>query len=174
VKRGGILLIIVLVLAGGVGWYVWDQNKKDNSVASSNSSISQTATSQNGSDYLAIKEWGVRFKLPENLKGDIDYKYDSTSNVVRFGSKKFSTIQPYCSSDSIGVGILLRTQDQSKIPNYSRVMKTINGYTYYVTSDYVLSNGSCNKNSMFSTSQLKGESALEQELLDSMKSLTIT
>jgi hypothetical protein len=72
-KRGALLLIAVLVLAGGVGWYVWDQNKNDTKAQNSTQTTAPAASSQTNNSYLVIKEWGVRFKLPEDLKGKVNY-----------------------------------------------------------------------------------------------------
>jgi hypothetical protein len=167
-KRGVLLLVIILVLAGGIGWYVWGKNKDDNSTAKTN----QSASAQSKSDYIAIKEWGIRFKLPEDLKNDINYKYDSTVNVIRFGSKKYAAIQPYCASEQIGVGALYRSSTQESIPSTFKNFKNIDGYFYYSPSAYSSGNGSCNKNGILSDAQLRNEGKLEQELFNSFSSIS--
>jgi hypothetical protein len=87
VKRGGILLIIVLVLAGGVGWYVWDQNKKDNMM-----SISSTTPLQQGAaTYLRIPEKGVKFKLTPKINDA--YYFTNTSGNTYISLHRFDNIK---------------------------------------------------------------------------------
>jgi hypothetical protein len=175
-KRGVILLIAVLVLAGGVGWYVWDQNKNEGTIVNSQPSTQQSApvaNQQSGSDYLVIKEWGVRFKLPDNLKNDIDYQYIETNNWINFGSKKYADIQPYCSSNAGGVGMLFRTKDLNSISSNYKTVNHIGSYYYYSfsPSSYATGQASCNKNGAFSDVQLNDEKELQRELLNSFNSL---
>jgi hypothetical protein len=69
-KRGVLLIILVLIVITGVGWYVIDKNnQKDSTVVNSYTS----ASTQDNNDYLVIKEWGVRFKLPTNLIAKLKY-----------------------------------------------------------------------------------------------------
>jgi hypothetical protein len=67
-KRGALLLIAVLVLAGGVGWYVWDQNKNDTKAQNSTQTTSPTTQTQNNlATYLKIPEKGVKFELTPKI-----------------------------------------------------------------------------------------------------------
>lgn len=59
------LLIILLSLAllgvgGYLGWNYYQDSKTNNDPSE-------------GGKYLVIKEWGVRFELPEELRGDVKY-----------------------------------------------------------------------------------------------------
>jgi hypothetical protein len=68
-KRGALLIISVLVLAGGVGWYVWDQNKKDTKAENSTKTTSPTAQTQsNSATYLKIPEKGIKFELTPKIQ----------------------------------------------------------------------------------------------------------
>ncbi|MDQ7903069.1 hypothetical protein RB614_00855 [Phytohabitans sp. ZYX-F-186] len=77
----GLIIAIVVVVAAVAfgGWYVWDKNKDDkpanNSATNTNqgSQGEEQADPSEGGQYLVISEWGVRFELPEELKGDVKY-----------------------------------------------------------------------------------------------------
>ena len=62
-----LLALLVLILIGGAGfggWKYW-QTQKTNTTQKDPTE---------GGKYLVIKEWGVRFRLPEDLRGTISYK----------------------------------------------------------------------------------------------------
>jgi hypothetical protein len=75
-----IVVLVIIAAAGFGGWYVWskhhkdDSNKSNTSTQGNNENQNQTtADPSEGGKYLVIKEWGVRFKLPEDLKGQVTY-----------------------------------------------------------------------------------------------------
>lgn len=82
-----ILVIAVLVALAFGAWFVWQKNQddaKDNNKSSQNGNSNQPNNNQNepadpseGGKYLVITEWGVRFPLPEELRGDISYFVDN-------------------------------------------------------------------------------------------------
>lgn len=87
-----LIIILVLILAlGGVSWYIWDQNRtQDTNQANNNSTTEEPQNNQtpnpepvdpseNGK-YLVIKEWDVRFELPEELRGDVKYGIEIASD----------------------------------------------------------------------------------------------
>jgi hypothetical protein len=96
-NQGGfsaLILIIMLVLmlaVGGITWYIWNQNKAQGTNQANNNSTTEEPQndqtpnlepvdpSENGK-YLVIKEWGVRFELPEELRGDVKYGIETTNN----------------------------------------------------------------------------------------------
>lgn len=113
-----ISIAVIIGLSVG-GLYVWNKNhkssqsNKDNNSSqtnnSNNSSNSNTGNNNSQSDpseggkYLVIKEWGVRFEVPEGLRGDISY-FENDRAHVDFGgpilmdilSKKFSSGTQKC------------------------------------------------------------------------------
>jgi len=102
-----VALLVVAAIALG-GFFVWQHNKDDNSKdkssntsqSSGNGSSQQAGEDKNtdpseGGKYLVIKEWGVRFLLPESLRGDIYYKSWTNSLDVHgasFASKKLDAL----------------------------------------------------------------------------------
>jgi predicted negative regulator of RcsB-dependent stress response len=58
-----LLILIIVAILGGVGWYVWHANNeadKNLTSASNTSSLSNKTDKSNG--YFVIKEWNVRAK----------------------------------------------------------------------------------------------------------------
>lgn len=76
-----LITLLIAALAFG-GWYFWQKNRKpDKNNSNQNTSQSNQSgnTHQNNPDpseggkYLVIKEWNVRFLLPEELRGQVRY-----------------------------------------------------------------------------------------------------
>ncbi len=75
----GLLIVIALSIVGFTGFYVYNANKQDPKI--SDSSIQQKSNSDNeqlseedpNEGYLVAEEWGLRFKIPDNLT-DVRYK----------------------------------------------------------------------------------------------------
>lgn len=86
-KKGLVLVILLLVLGIG-GGILYSTNKKD----TPKSQTPQTQITQpppltdpsEGGKYLVIKEWGVRFLLPEDLRGDVSYISRNNQEIETF------------------------------------------------------------------------------------------
>jgi hypothetical protein len=76
-KRGVLLIILVLILAGGIGTYVYSQNKNEETTVNSDPSVS----TQSSVDYLVIREWGIRMKLNDKIM-DAKYKMADDSKGI--------------------------------------------------------------------------------------------
>jgi hypothetical protein len=113
-----LVIVLVVVLAAGFGgWYVWHKNhtsvpaKQSSSTNQAKSTQSNQTNTQSdpteGGKYVVIKEWGVRFLLPQDLRGDVEYGIrknvllndhapDGTppvyGDVAYFASKKLDSI----------------------------------------------------------------------------------
>lgn len=136
---GIVVIVTVLAVAGFGGWYVWDKNRSAGNDLKSADTTSQngqnqqpskpstTETAKEASDpseggkYLVIREWGVRFLLPEELRGDVKYGIAPSSiddsetawfEVGRIARLLGSncTIEPASTSSGIrgGIGVYLR------------------------------------------------------------------
>lgn len=75
-------IILVVAVIAFAGWYVWNKNGKDDTKPTSQATQNQNqpkpdeqkpADPTEGGKYLVISEWGVRFQLPEDLRGDVTY-----------------------------------------------------------------------------------------------------
>ena len=93
--------ILVITGLGLSGWYVWNKNKQDDTVKVPSNKAMQIEEKQDkqadpseGGKYLVIKEWGVRFPLPEELRGDI-LTYESGTDIsgtIIFASRKLNNL----------------------------------------------------------------------------------
>ena len=79
---GTVAIVLVLAILAFAGWYVWQKNnKKDASKPNGQTARNETkkpdeqkpTDPSEGGKYLVITEWGVRFPLPEVLKGNVTY-----------------------------------------------------------------------------------------------------
>ncbi len=81
-----IVIVLFVILLGAGGWYVWHKNKNGVPVKATMSQGTQskqpstTADPSDGGKYLVIKEWGVRFSLPEDLQGDVRYGIETSTS----------------------------------------------------------------------------------------------
>ncbi len=110
--------------------------KKSTSNTESNE-LTNTDTEQ----YLVIKEWGVKFRINEGIKGTF---YVLNGNEARFSTETFAALDKYCDprlkdgDSSYGglVGTLVRGRQEDRVGNMTAAEwdpagKTINGYYYY-------------------------------------------
>lgn len=99
------VVLILLVGLGCAGWFVWQRNKKGTTSSYSASTNTQTINNQSNQTtppdptedgkYLVIKEWGVRFLLPQALRGDVEYGIFNATNgdqYAYFASRKVSRL----------------------------------------------------------------------------------
>ncbi|QKV91638.1 hypothetical protein HUT19_07610 [Streptomyces sp. NA02950] len=90
-----VVVVLFVVAALGVGgFFVWQKAKHndhktsdaktqtDQKTDTSKDNNPEPADPSEGGKYLVIKEWGVRFPLPENMRGDVKYglRTDSPAN----------------------------------------------------------------------------------------------
>lgn len=87
---GVVACLLVVVVVAGAGWYVMGRQKQGSSTAVQQSETKQPAASPvpkavdhtEGGTYLVIKEWGVRFPLPAELKGKVSYAIRGGSSTI--------------------------------------------------------------------------------------------
>jgi|GEM_PF-2893732 len=103
-----IVIITLLVIVGGLGWYALGGKAKEQSSASPSPSTQVTTNSSNNTKstqaspsssepYLEIKELGIKMKLTTKIL-DIEYSYDAASKKASFGSKSLTTLAKQSSS----------------------------------------------------------------------------
>lgn len=83
------LVLVLLAAAGYIAWSGTDNGIK-NEAKSNQNTQPQNDPSESGK-YLVIKEWGVKFEIPEELRGDISY-YMNDKAYRDFGSPVFVSI----------------------------------------------------------------------------------
>ena len=89
-----VIVLVVVLAAGAGGWYMWQKNQKSESTKQSEQRPNDQATTPSdpaeGGKYLVIKEWGVRFAVPEELRSEITYTLDpNKEGQVVIDSSKF-------------------------------------------------------------------------------------
>jgi hypothetical protein len=121
-------------------------------------------------NYLVIKEWGVRFKLPVELQGDVYYVIN-TDGSAKFGSYTLEKIESECSADETGVGpILIRTKQGDTVPDYySKSFKSIGLFDYRLVGKGTGCNqsGRLDENSIY----VIAESSIGVSILSSLENL---
>lgn len=85
-RRSFIALLIIIVIGGGAfaGWHFLIKVKPSSTSTSS-------SNSQNSNDYLVIREWGVRFKVPSGSE-NVSYHFNDTQNSVVLTTPQLTTL----------------------------------------------------------------------------------
>lgn len=147
--KKALLVLGILILAGGGAYALTHKQKPSQSNSNGKSSQSSSSNSSNdpseGGRYLVIKEWGVRFKLPEGLQGDVAYFTDNgiysgdinPPAFVDLTSKRFSTGSLKCEYLDKAQRVIVRISrevdgeggEQTSPPPFKRIQNT----RYYFT-----------------------------------------
>ncbi|MBI2589211.1 hypothetical protein HYW35_03375 [Candidatus Saccharibacteria bacterium] len=155
-KRWGIVTFLVIILAAAATLAIWQpwQNKKNNQPPA------------DSGQYLVIKEWGVKFKLPSDIANDVYYSYDKQRNVINFGSKQYAQVEPLCGADKIGLSKGLFRTSVNENPNefFPTPFKVIDGYTY----QFAPSSVGCNQNNRFNVDENRGFAIEVTELVEAI------
>ena len=94
-------IIFAIAVLGFGGWYVWQKNKQTTTQDQTNTAhtqnnakkpnqtgaSTQAADPSEGGKYLVVTEWGVRFLLPEELRGDAHYAYSTKPSLSSNGGR---------------------------------------------------------------------------------------
>lgn len=110
------LIVLILAIIGGTGYYVWHANNKAtdsqnsaqtnaNSAAPHKKTAKKTATK-----YLAIKEWGVRGKLDSSVTPEYAITSDANQTWARLSSDQLIAADPQCSVANSAGGIINRAK----------------------------------------------------------------
>jgi len=176
------LIIVVLVLVGGTGYFVYHATKKTNDTFTAaakaaestpdtskpHASSSTSAKSVPTKEYLAIKEWGVKIPLTESTK-DAYYVFlqnDTSSAYLSLHSLDGTQ----CAADQTSIGAVFRylpgDQDPESHEFYSSIytdgIKVGNYYYRYASPQ-----AGCSDNNQ---TQTKASDA-RQQLMNSIKDI---
>jgi hypothetical protein len=151
-----VLILAVVAAAGLAGWYVWERNQKDTKQTSNSNTQSQVDPTEGGK-FLVIKEWGVRFELPEELRGDVYYRIgrNDITKLERtlFASSKLDSLLGdfSCSFkenpqiDGLSAGLLRLAPEYQPAPDYIadnlNELGDLEGYEYFTTKPAELTCG---------------------------------
>ena len=81
--------------------------------------------------YLVIKEWGVRFKLPPELQGDVYYVLSGDGQTATFASKEYDQLSAMCTTEKGGLLEIVRLRTTSEYFVREDSLKTIGEYGFF-------------------------------------------
>jgi len=114
-----ILILVIVAIIGGTGFYVYHANKKTTDIQNSAAKIAQSspakgstrkaASAKSSQSYLAIKEWGVQ--APYSGPLTLTYSFasdDTTEQTAQFNAVQLKAQDPTNCTDGNGGGIIIR------------------------------------------------------------------
>lgn len=145
---GVLIVVVIIVIVGLIGWKVLGAKKaptktvttttSGSSNAPSTTSQSTTSTNSDGTKYLEIKEWGVKFKLTTaTLDAYYDNKKTTTLDAMSLRSHSLDT-ESDCTASPQSVATIFRVpkdaMDDQAGKKYSEADegKTIGDYFYFI------------------------------------------
>lgn len=142
-----ILVVIVVVgLIGVVGWRIYDMQNNTTPQPTTTQPITQQEVKKPSlnEEYLIVKEWGLQFRIPDDLT---DVRYVINDDTAAFFAKpadsavKYRTDYELFENDRAvyATGILYRSTDRTKqFTDEVREGKKLGEYFYY--TDWAFSN----------------------------------
>ncbi|HEX5798371.1 MAG TPA: hypothetical protein VFX79_03365 [Candidatus Saccharimonadales bacterium] len=153
-----LLILVIIGIIGGVGYYVYNANKNepqisDSSIQHKNNSKGEVKEELPEEDpnegYLVVKEWGLRFKIPDNLT-DIQYKISGNNLGIFAKPIKDKNGQPFnveyrnnygdvdeYDNFTYSLGQLIRSKDSTNKNVFTTVKgKKVGDYYYYTAHSF--------------------------------------
>jgi len=170
-----VLIVIVIALVGGSGYFVWKAQKVVNTTYSNASKVAQstpekvtkkTNTSPQPQSYLVIKEWGVKVPLSDAIK-DAYYIYtpktQGSGGYVRLSLDAFKGTG--CAADSTSIGEYSRLQkgddDGFGNPFTPTESTPLVGSYYY---EFIGAQAACSDDSAVSAKSLAARAGFQQAI----------
>lgn len=126
---GGLIIVIVaaVVILAAIGWQIYTSNQQPKQQSANNTSNTQKDPNEG---YVVIKEWGVRFKPEEALRGLEYFKVDNNDNFISFTTQELAAKEPNCKAElgQILLGGLSRSKE--RVNENGGVVAEIDGYIY--------------------------------------------
>lgn len=122
---GVLVLIIVLLVVGGAGYFVWQKN--DTKTSTTTSTDTQT-TVQAQEGYLTITEWGVKMKTDTTL-GAVTYT-EGSANSITLTSDLQKTLPASCSFGTESPWGLTRTAASVATADEKAYLTYVGDYYY--------------------------------------------
>lgn len=182
-----ILIVVIIGLLGGIGYYVYSSQKKTNTALDSaaksqgepqktekkTTPVSSTKTDPN-TGYVVVKDWNVRFKPGDIAKNTYLGEYSSASQSYNLRNTDLDK-WPDCKTSPMSVAAIIRVKgdpiyteagaDGTK--HYSDLFggKSVNGYYYYIQHAQYLCDGGQDKEGLVANIEsalAKSSSTIEQ------------
>ncbi len=186
----GLLIFVVVGILGFTGWFVWNSQRQTNetldNAAKDNSAVitstktpttnnsAPTATTAKTTNYLSIKQWGVKFEIPSSLS---DLQYTVSAGGVYLDSNdlvKLAGSSKYCELGSGYLGAIDRVDPSTTEIAGMVKIKQIGNYAYW----YGGPQQACLSESAASMGTIKTSdypsSALQSKVVDAMPDLLKT
>ena len=156
------LVVVILGLLGGGGWYIYQRNQDTNKTAASTPKADTATPIADEMKTLEIKEWGV--KLKSKYADKLTYKYSDTDGELTKGD-----MLPYVSSIEIlfKPGVM---DDEECQPGFGfqRLTNKNDSSAYVTIGDYTYASdgapGPCSNDANSHDDTLKGEVIREVDL----------
>ena len=69
-----ILILVIVAIIGGTGFYVYNSNKKSDKTSETTESTIAQSPAPTEAKYLSVKEWRVKFKVSDDTPSGVTYK----------------------------------------------------------------------------------------------------
>lgn len=140
-----LLILVIVGIIGFTGWFVWQsQNKANDTLDAANTSKTATYTKQTTkvatnqaqeSQFLVIKEWSVKMKIPPGLEG-VKYGRGTVTggDIFVISTKTGEELGPACTVNETGFGWIQRSKTDITGPGGPSILnkaQPISGYYYY-------------------------------------------
>lgn len=183
----GLLILVIVGIVGGTGFYVYNANKKASSgsdgttIAKRDKNDTEDGKPVNTSDenYLLIEEWGI--KIPQLPEGNvISYEIDENNNFAFFVSSEQKAVGGDCGEFSFARYAIQKTNIGYKPADEIEKFKLdeakkndldieIDGSIYYILGDF--SGGDCAGKAKEGEDMSSQEVKANNNLLDLLKGL---
>lgn len=114
------LLLFVVVLISGLGYFVWNQNNSSNQNPASQGSSNSGSNTQNSqtaaTKYLEIKEWGVKFPLSDTIADAVYAPSNDTTRRMDLSTASLANTD--CGVTGSATPGLYRFSDVTSSPDY--------------------------------------------------------
>ena len=128
---GGLIVLVVVCVIGGTGWYIWQSRDKSTQQATNKAEESKEEVPEvenNSSEYLEIKDWNVKVRLGDANPNLLSYKYYETSVSLYLKSSVTNNV----SCRDLGIGISKTFTSKISMDGDPRSYKKLGDYTYVV------------------------------------------
>src|SRR6266699_968134 len=122
-----LFVVLVVVALAVIGFVVYQRHKSISTKSTATTNAAQTTTrpAQTATQYLTIKEWGVRLKLNSDTASLYYYIKPNLPDVAYLSLKTISDIAPKCAADKISLGAIVRLTpaEQQSAPDAKYLIK---------------------------------------------------
>lgn len=144
---GAIIVVLVALFIGLIGWRIYDANKPQRSATTAPSQTegkvesTQEAPAVPNDGYVVIKEWGVRFKPVDGLVGVV-YSADKDNQAMSFSTLALAEYGDSCIVEKMPLGRLIKTKgskEDAQQLNTAHAVQVNDAYYQYLAPQAICS-----------------------------------